>query len=362
MLCEAAICYTGDILDPQRTKYDLKYYVDLAKELEKLGANLLAIKDMAGLCKPYAAELLVRTLRQEIGIPIHFHTHDTPAARSAAMLHGGRGRRRHRRCRHGAAVGHDQPAEPELAGRGAALHRARHRPRRRARCKQIGRLLGRRARGYYAPFETRHAGQHGRRLSQRNAGRAVHEPVPAGPGARAGDALARDLPHVRRGQPAVRRHRQGHADVEGRRRHGPVHGRQQSDARRRAERQARAGVSRIGRRVLRGPAGPAAGRLSARAAEARAARPEAAARPARRQPAAGRFRRRPQARWRSRSAGTADRARSADAICCIRACSPTSSAHQAKYSRHQRAADAGVLLRHGAGRGSVASTSSRARR
>ena len=59
------------------TKYSLKYYVDLAKELEKMGANLLAIKDMAGLCKPYAAQLLVRTLKQEIGIPIHFHTHDS---------------------------------------------------------------------------------------------------------------------------------------------------------------------------------------------------------------------------------------------------------------------------------------------
>ncbi len=55
-ICEAAICYTGDILDPQRTKYTLNYYVDMAKELEKMGAHILAIKDMAGLCKPYAAE------------------------------------------------------------------------------------------------------------------------------------------------------------------------------------------------------------------------------------------------------------------------------------------------------------------
>ena len=55
MLCEAALCYTGDNLDPKRTKYNLAYYVDLAKQLEKRGANLLAIKDMAGLCKPYAA-------------------------------------------------------------------------------------------------------------------------------------------------------------------------------------------------------------------------------------------------------------------------------------------------------------------
>jgi pyruvate carboxylase len=86
MLCEPAICYTGDILDPQRSKYDLKYYVGLARELEKLGANLLAIKDMAGLCKPYAAQLLVRTLKQEIGIPIHFHTHDSAGGQMAALL------------------------------------------------------------------------------------------------------------------------------------------------------------------------------------------------------------------------------------------------------------------------------------
>jgi pyruvate carboxylase len=86
MLCEAAICYTGDILNPARSKYDLKYYVTLAKRLEKLGANLLAIKDMAGLCKPYAARLLVRALRQEVGIPIHFHTHDSAGVQAAAYV------------------------------------------------------------------------------------------------------------------------------------------------------------------------------------------------------------------------------------------------------------------------------------
>ncbi|MFV2070832.1 MAG: biotin/lipoyl-containing protein, partial [Pirellulales bacterium] len=77
---------TGDILDPQRTKYDLKYYVHLAKELERMGAHILAIKDMAGLCKPYAASLLVKTLRREIGIPIHFHTHDTAGIQAGAIL------------------------------------------------------------------------------------------------------------------------------------------------------------------------------------------------------------------------------------------------------------------------------------
>lgn len=85
-LCEPAICYTGDILDPNRPKYNLKYYVELAKQLEKLGAHLIAIKDMAGLCKPYAAQLLVRTLRQEVGVPIHFHTHDCAGVQAAAYV------------------------------------------------------------------------------------------------------------------------------------------------------------------------------------------------------------------------------------------------------------------------------------
>lgn len=85
-VCEAAICYTGDILDPRKTKYDLKYYVTMAKDLEKLGAHFLAIKDMSGLCKPAAAKKLVETLKQEIGIPVHFHTHDTAGVQSASIL------------------------------------------------------------------------------------------------------------------------------------------------------------------------------------------------------------------------------------------------------------------------------------
>jgi pyruvate carboxylase len=85
-VCEAAICYTGDILDPARDKYSLNYYVRMAKELERMGAHILAIKDMAGLCRPYAAEKLVKALRQEIGIPIHFHTHDTSGLNAASIL------------------------------------------------------------------------------------------------------------------------------------------------------------------------------------------------------------------------------------------------------------------------------------
>ena len=85
-ICEPAICYTGDILDATRPKYSLKYYLNMARQLEKLGAHFLAIKDMAGLCKPYAAFALVKALREEIGIPIHFHTHDTSGLNAASLL------------------------------------------------------------------------------------------------------------------------------------------------------------------------------------------------------------------------------------------------------------------------------------
>ncbi len=85
-ICEGAICYTGNILDPKRSKYSLKYYVKLAKELERMGAHMLAIKDMAGLCRPAAASVLVKALKEEIGIPIHFHTHDTSGIAAASVL------------------------------------------------------------------------------------------------------------------------------------------------------------------------------------------------------------------------------------------------------------------------------------
>jgi pyruvate carboxylase len=85
-ICEGTVCYTGDILDPKRDKFDLKYYVKLAKELERMGAHMIAIKDMAGLCRPYAAQKLVKTLRSEVGVPIHFHTHDTSGINAGSIL------------------------------------------------------------------------------------------------------------------------------------------------------------------------------------------------------------------------------------------------------------------------------------
>ncbi len=85
-VCEGTICYTGDILDPNRAKYDLKYYVGMAKELEDAGAHILGLKDMSGLLKPAAARQLIRTLKQETGLPIHFHTHDTSGIAGATIL------------------------------------------------------------------------------------------------------------------------------------------------------------------------------------------------------------------------------------------------------------------------------------
>ncbi|MHC2218935.1 pyruvate carboxylase [Rhizobium leguminosarum] len=85
-ICEAAICYTGDILNSARPKYDLKYYINLAGELEKAGAHMIALKDMAGLLKPAAATVLFKALREATDLPIHFHTHDTSGIAAATVL------------------------------------------------------------------------------------------------------------------------------------------------------------------------------------------------------------------------------------------------------------------------------------
>ncbi len=85
-LCEAVFCYTGDIHDPDRAKYDLKYYIGLAKDLEKAGTHILGIKDMAGLLKPAAARVLIKALKDEVDLPIHLHTHDTSGISAATIL------------------------------------------------------------------------------------------------------------------------------------------------------------------------------------------------------------------------------------------------------------------------------------
>ena len=85
-LCEAAICYTGNLSDPHEKKYTLDYYLKLARELKAAGTHILGIKDMAGLCRPRSAYALVKALKDEIGLPIHFHTHDTSGIAAASVL------------------------------------------------------------------------------------------------------------------------------------------------------------------------------------------------------------------------------------------------------------------------------------
>tara|TARA_R110002110_G_scaffold50315_14_gene148971 strand:- start:759 stop:4199 length:3441 start_codon:yes stop_codon:yes gene_type:complete len=85
-VCEGTICYTGDIFDPDRAKYDLKYYVQMGQDLKAAGAHVLGLKDMAGLLKPAQARVLIKALKSEVGLPIHFHTHDTAGIASATIL------------------------------------------------------------------------------------------------------------------------------------------------------------------------------------------------------------------------------------------------------------------------------------
>jgi pyruvate carboxylase len=85
-LCEGTLCYTADIFDHGRPKFNLKYYVDLARQLEKSGAHIIGIKDMAGVCKPRAISALVKALKDEVGLPLHFHTHDTSGIAAASVL------------------------------------------------------------------------------------------------------------------------------------------------------------------------------------------------------------------------------------------------------------------------------------
>ena len=85
-LCEAALCYSGNLSDPHEKKYTLDYYLGLGRALKAAGAHVLGIKDMAGLCQPRAAHALVKALKEEIGLPVHFHTHDTSGIAGASVL------------------------------------------------------------------------------------------------------------------------------------------------------------------------------------------------------------------------------------------------------------------------------------
>mgnify|MGYP000040183910 CR=1 FL=1 len=218
---EGTVCYTGDILDPTRDRYTLEYYVNFAKELERRGAHMLAIKDMSGLLKPYAAKKLVSTLKQEIGIPIHLHTHNTTDNQIATYLMAAE-----------AGVDVVDTAIGPLANltsqpsMNAVVESLRGQERDtgfdRSACRSwpiTGPTCACATRASTRPQGPRH-----RYLPLRDPRRPVHEPAAAG-------RVARPRPPLRGGQGDVphrqhhaRRHHQGHAVVQNGRRPGDLHG------------------------------------------------------------------------------------------------------------------------------------------
>ena len=264
-LVEGAMCYTGDILDPARSKYDLKYYVNLAHELEKAGAHIIGIKDMAGLLKPAAAKILVDDAPPG-DRPADPSPHPRYLGRFGGLGAGGGGGRR-RRLRRGDRfhVGAHLAALSRLAGRGACRYRTRHRPR--PRCHPQDLVLFREG---ARPVSRLRVGPALRRLgglSPRDAGRPVHQPQGAGARAWPGSALARGGARLCRRQHDVRRHRQGDAVVQGGRRSGADDGRRGSHAGRRARSRPRHRLPRLGRADDARRSRPAAGRLARSPAE-----------------------------------------------------------------------------------------------
>ena len=260
-LCEAAICYTGNLDDPGETKYDLGYYVRIAKELERAGAHVLGIKDMAGLCRPRSAYRLVKALKEEIGLPVHFHTHDTSGIAAASVL-----------MAIDAGVDAVDGALDSMSGMtsqpnlGSIVEALRFGPRdsgprpgQAARAVQLLRAGAARLCG----VRIRDARRRLRGVRARDARRPVHQPARAGALARhRRHALARGRARVRAGERDVRRHGQGDAVVEGRGRHGTSDGDERSRRRRRAGSRRRSRLPGVGRVVLPRRARAAARRIS----------------------------------------------------------------------------------------------------
>ena len=185
---EGAICYTGDIHDPDRAKYDLKYYVKMGKELKEAGTHILGLKDMGGLVKPRAATALVKALKEEVGLPIHFHTHDTAGIALASIIAAAE-----------AGVDAVDCAMDSLSGNtsqatlGTLVEALRHSDRETgldiAAIRRDFELLGGRARAL-CRLRIRPAVAVLRSLPARNAGRSVHQPQGAGAFDGAGGPLA----------------------------------------------------------------------------------------------------------------------------------------------------------------------------
>ena len=201
----------------------------MAKELERMGAHVLAIKDMAGLCRPYAAEKLVKALREEIGLPIHFHTHDTSGINAASILKASEA---------GVDVADAAIAsmsgttsQPNLNSLVAALRNTdRDSGLDLDSSESMRRLLGG-CSPLLRAVRQRSEVRHGRSVSARDARRAVHESEGTGRGDGPGAQMAGDRARVCRGEHGVRRHREGDAFEQGGRRHGDFSGESRDDDR-----------------------------------------------------------------------------------------------------------------------------------
>lgn len=212
-LCEAAICYSGDLTDPNESQYTMKYYVDLAKEMEKAGAHILGIKDMAGLAKPAAIRDLVTTLKQEVGMPIHFHTHDTSGIASASVLSAIE-----------AGIDAVDGAMDSMSGLtsqpnlGSIVSAVRHSDRDPGLDEGAMRAVStywEDIRQYYLGFESDIRSGTSDVYNHQMPGGAVHQPAPAGAVAGHRGTLAGSVQGLCPGQRHVRRHRQGDAFFQG---------------------------------------------------------------------------------------------------------------------------------------------------
>ncbi len=248
-LCEAAVCYTGNLSSPAERKYTLDYYLQLARELKAAGTHVLGIKDMAGLCQPQAAFTLVKALKEEIGLPVHFHTHDTSGIGAASVFAA-------------IAAGADAvdaamdamsglTSQPNLGSIATAMRYAARDPQLDPANLRLVSHYWEQVRNYYAAFESDirsgtsdvyvHGMPGGQYTNLREQARSLGIDDTRWPEVAAG---------LCRGQRDVRRHHQGHAKLESGRRPGDVHGQQRPDARQCAGSGQRRGVPLIGRAVL----------------------------------------------------------------------------------------------------------------
>ena len=218
-LCEAAICYSGNLSNPNERKYTLDYYLALARELKAAGTHILGIKDMAGLCQPRAAYDLVKALKDETGLPVHFHTHDTSGIAAASVFAA-------------IAAGADAvdaamdsmsglTSQPNL---GSIVEALRYGPRDPGLDAEHIRTISHywdQVRKNYAAFESdNRAGASEVYVHGMPGGQYTNLREQARVARYRRHTLARSGAHLCRGQRHVRRHHQSHADIEGGRRPG----------------------------------------------------------------------------------------------------------------------------------------------